>query len=90
MDVVCLNLLCYRLGRDLRFFAAKEIFSATFNRARSNSSTLRWRGSPLDFLSVPAHSSKELKAHYAALSSVDSQPDGDSLSEEEKLKNLGD
>ncbi|MFU0569940.1 hypothetical protein ACMZ7D_00270 [Gardnerella vaginalis] len=54
-------------------------------------STLRWRGSPLDFLSVPAHSSKELKAHYAALSSVDSQPfDGDSLSEEEKLKNLGD
>ena len=48
-------------------------------------------GSPLDFHSVPAHSSKELKAHYAALSSVDSQPfDGDSLSEEEKLKNLGD
>ncbi|WP_421776267.1 hypothetical protein [Gardnerella sp. KA00255] len=30
-------------------------------------------GSPLDFHSVPAHSSKELKAHYAALSSVDSQ-----------------
>ena len=29
-------------------------------------------GSPLDFHSVPAHSSKELKAHYAALSSVDS------------------
>ena len=47
-------------------------------------------GSPLDFHSVPAHSSKELKAHYAALSSVDSQPDGDSLSEEEKSKNLGD
>ena len=48
-------------------------------------------GSPLDFRSVSAHSSKELKARYAALSSVDSQPfDGDSLSEEEKLKNLGD
>ncbi|WP_296158110.1 hypothetical protein, partial [uncultured Gardnerella sp.] len=61
-----------------------------FYRARTNSSTLRWRGSPLDFLSVPAHSSRELKAHYAALISVDSQPDGDSSNEEEKSKNLSD